>query len=185
MAQKKLTTDMLRYLSKLFAVLFVILLLASCEQLGIEVTTVKGNWQSDKFDNGSYITLQLLEDGSFYYYVMVTDTTCSKSIKGTWKNEEDSLFLYAQGKETEPLTIEKLSMNNMTLRDGQHYIIMTRKYKSANYTYDDKLREVLELKNGFLSLALQLFWFVIVIFLCYPMVCWLIELFKWIKNKCR
>lgn len=174
---------MLRYLSKFFVGLLVILSLASCEQLGIEVTTVKGHWQSDKFDNGNYITLQLLEDGSFDSYVMVTDTTYSKIIKGTWKNEEDSLFLYVQGKKAEPLIVEKLSMNNMTLKDGQRCIIMTRKYKSANPTYDDKFNEVLELKKGFWSYAFQLFGIAIFSFITYLIVVGLNELVKWIKNK--
>lgn len=135
---------MAKHLSMSIVVSFVILFLASCEQLGIEITTVKGNWQSDKFDNGKYITLQLSEDGSFDSYLMVTDTTYSKRIRGTWQNKEDSLFLYAQGEKAETLVVEMLSMDNMTLKYGQRYAIMNRKYNNPNNKYE----EVCELKGG-------------------------------------
>lgn len=174
---------MAKKLSLSVVVLFIILFLASCEQLGIEITTVKGSWQSDKLKDGSYITLQLSENGSFFSYSMVTDTTYSKFIKGTWKNEEDSLFLYVQGEKTSPLIIEKLSMNNMTLKDGQRYVIMTRKYNNPNNKYE----EVFELKKGFWFYVRGIGYGIVGAFLIGGVIgivgSGVGELVKWIKNK--
>lgn len=128
----------------LIVALFAIGLLEHLDSFGVEVTTIKGKWQSEKFENDGYYSLQISDNGYFDFYAMATDTTYSKYIHGTWLNNKDTISLYSQGKSKEVLIIEGLSMNTMTIKTGKNYLIMTRQYNDPNA----KFLEVLKLKKG-------------------------------------
>ena len=131
----------MKYLT-LFSFLVLTLLLVGCDALGIEVTTVKGYWESNKFMNGLYCALRL-DDDKFSLYAMVTDSTYSKKWEGTWLCKDDTISLYTQEKGSTDIIIKKLSQNSMTLQtDGKNYLIMSR---VPNAEFD----EVLKLKGGF------------------------------------
>ena len=113
-----------------------ILLTFNWESLGVEITTIKGNWQSEKLNDGSYNTIRLSNNGDFDSYRMVTDTTYSKYVHGTWLNKGDTISLYSQGKDREDLIIIQLSTDKMTVKVGYDYFIMTRKYNVDPVYYE-------------------------------------------------
>lgn len=131
----------MKYL-KLFSFLALTFLLVGCEALGIEITTVKGYWESNKFENGDYCTMRLDND-KFSFYAMVTDSTYSEKLEGTWLCKDDTISLYTQEKGSIDIFVKKLTQNAMTLQVGdKDYLIMSRVPKAG-------LVEVLELKGGF------------------------------------
>lgn len=127
-------------------------MLTSCENLGIEVTTFKGYWRSEKYDEGFFRYLYLKKDGTFDTFVMANDSTYSSTINGTWINKKDTISLFIQNnainskKIKKTLVIKQLTMDRMTVEGNKEYIIFTRLYNNP----DDKFSEVLELKGGFL-----------------------------------
>lgn len=131
----------MKYL-KLFFFSALTFLLVGCEELGIEVTTVKGYWESKKYEDGCYYTMRLDDNDKFCYYLMVTDSTYAEKLEGTWLCKDDTISLYTQ-KSSADLLIKTLSQNTMTLQTRKkNYIIMSRVPNADFY-------EVLELKGGF------------------------------------
>lgn len=131
----------MKYL-KLFFFSALTFLLVGCEELGIEVTTVKGYWESKKYEDGGYYTMRLDDNDKFCFYLMVTDSTCAEKYEGTWLCKDDTISLYTQ-KSSADLLIKTLSQNTMTLQTRKkNYIIMSRVPNADFY-------EVLELKGGF------------------------------------
>ena len=142
---------------------FLSLILMSCEQLGIEEKTVKGEWQSMPYAD-EYIKLLLAKD-VMTQTTYSTDGTKINSISGTWKLHKDTLNLYKQ--ETElggkgRFVIEQMSMNTLTLRNlkNNDTWIMYRVYPPEINNYDDRLEHVFNLKKGFLWYC----WQIIIIF---------------------
>lgn len=115
-----------------------------------EVTTVKGNWVSDKFDDGSYCEISF-DDDRFVYHEMPHNAT----VQGVWTSEKDTIFLYRQDKTTEKFVIKQLSMNTMGLETRSGFLLMTREY-------DDMLHfaQVLMLKGGFWCILGIIFQFI-------------------------
>lgn len=120
-------------------------LFVGCELLGIEVTTIKGNWVSNKFDNGEFCKVQF-DDDKFVFYVMATDSTYSKRIDGLWTSKGDTITLYQNKGSMVEIFVKHLSMNNMVLQVDEDYITMSRTYNDPDY----KFMEVWKLKGGFL-----------------------------------
>ena len=79
---------------KYFLIIAFMPLLVGCDMLGIEITTIKGHWQSNKYENGEYTILEL-GDGTFDIMQMVTDSTYSERTNGTWINKGDTITLFA------------------------------------------------------------------------------------------
>lgn len=130
----------MKYL-KLFSFLALTFLLVGCEALGIEITTVKGCWKSNKFENGDYYTMRLDDDK--FILSMITDSTYSEKLEGTWLCKDDTISLYTQEKGSIDIFVKKLTQNEMTLQMGdKDYLIMSR-VPNANFL------EVLRLKGGF------------------------------------
>ena len=117
-------------------------LLVGCEFLGIEITTIKGHWQSNKSENGGYYTLKF-EDETFDFYAKGTTSTYQTS--GTWANKGDTITLLSHKKAPMDIIVRQLSMNTMTIQVGKKCIIMSRIYKDT----DDKFMEDFALKKGF------------------------------------
>lgn len=156
----------MKYL-KLFSFLALTFLLVGCEALGIEITTVKGYWESNKFENGDYCTMRLDND-KFSFYVMATDSTYSEKLEGTWLCKDDTISLYTQEKGSIDIFVKKLTQNTMTLQmRDKDYLIMSRVPKAG-------FIEVLELKRGF-----WYFVYVCIMFVYYLWYCLLIWLFIW------
>lgn len=169
----------MKYLKYVLPIVFIPLFV-SCELLGLEVKTIKGNWQSDKFDNGDFCTVQF-DDDKFVFYVMVTDSTYSERIDGLWISKGDTIVLYSQNKGTVEVIVKYLSMNTMAIQEGKKYIIMSRIYDDPN----DKFMEVLELKGGFWYLIYQVFMSILILFLVCGILGWLTEAVKWLVKVIR
>ena len=150
-------------------------LLVGCDMLGIEITTIKGHWQSNKDENGEYTILEL-GDGTFDIMQMVTDSTYSERTNGTWINKGDTITLFANRQKPVFLIVKQLSMDKMTIQQGlgKKCFIMSRIYKNPG----DKFYEFLSLKKG-------LWYWVYMAILMIPLLglyCWLIELVKLVKK---
>lgn len=138
-------------------ILYTILILlfsitvTSCEQLGVEVTTVKGEWKSDSYKN-QYLILKLSDNGMSHRTIHNDSTLVNRT--GTWSLHNDTLSLYHQDFKAEGVRmfkIEQMSMNTMTLRNvsNEDVWIMTRQYSTSNNDYDSHFNEVFDLKKGF------------------------------------
>ena len=138
-------------------ILYTILILlfsitvTSCEQLGVEVTTVKGEWKSDSYKN-QYLILKLSDNGMSHRTIHNDSTLVNRT--GTWSLHNDTLSLYHQDFKAEGVRmfkIEQMSMNTMTLRNvsNEDVWIMTRQYSTPNNDYDSHFNEVFDLKKGF------------------------------------
>ena len=138
-------------------ILYTILILlfsitvTSCEQLGFEVTTVKGEWKSDSYKN-QYLILKLSDNGMSHRTIHNDSTLVNRT--GTWSLHNDTLSLYHQDFKAEGVRmfkIEQMSMNTMTLRNvsNEDVWIMTRQYSTSNNDYDSHFNEVFDLKKGF------------------------------------
>lgn len=130
-----------------------LLILTSCEPFGIEVTTLKGKWKSDKTD-GQHILLSLSDDDIYSAQIILNDTILLIQRHGTWILKNDTLNIYSQNLENKGVRnyyIEQLSMNAMTLRkikDGD-ILVFHRVYSNQNLDYDERFEEVFDLKRGF------------------------------------
>ena len=139
---------------------FLSLILMSCEQLGIEEKTVKGEWQSMPYAD-EYIKLFLAND-VMTQTTYSTDGTEINTIAGTWKLHKDTLNLYKQDIESGGkgrFVIEQMSMNTLTLRNlkNNDTWIMYRVYPPDANNYDTRLMHVFNLKKGFLWYCWQIF----------------------------
>lgn len=137
----------------LYAILILLLSITatSCELLGVEVTTVKGEWKSDSYKN-QYLILRLLDNGMAYGTIHNDSTLVNRA--GTWLLHNDTLSLYHQDFKADGvriLKIEQMSMNTLTLRNvsNEDVWIMTRQYSTPNNDYDSRFNEVFDLKKGF------------------------------------
>ena len=139
-------------LKYILCIIVATLTLTSCEQLGIEVTTVKGNWKSHT-SNGQHILLEISEDETFIFKAIHQDSLLLRQEIGTWKLTDDTLYLYTQkfhGNGVRKLTVEQMSMNRLTLRNDSNEIrILNRIYSTPTNDYDSHFEEVFDLKKGF------------------------------------
>lgn len=137
-------------------ILYIILALllsitvTSCEQLGIEVTTVKGKWKSESYNN-QHLILQLSNNGTSTSAIYYNDSLLDCRTE-TWSLHNDTLNFYRH----EPggvrrFKIEQMSMNTLTLRNvsNENIWIMTRQYLTSGNDYNSHFNEVFELKKGF------------------------------------
>lgn len=136
-------------LHAIFIVLFAVML-TSCEQLGIEVTTIKGEWKSDNYKN-QYLILNISDNGMSHRTIH-NDSVIVHRI-GTWSISNDTLCLFHQNFNSDGIRIfkiEQMSMNTLTLRNlkNEDIWIMTRQYSTANNDYDSHFEEVFDLKKG-------------------------------------
>lgn len=167
--------------TKIFLVIVFTPLLISCELLGIEVTTVKGNWKSGTFDDGSFYKMQF-DDDKFVFYTMVTDSTYSERIDGTYNMHGDTITLYSEKRGVTDFIVQILSMNTMTIQYGKKILIMSRIYKDPN----DKFLEVLELKkNGFWYFILKVLEFVLCIFYISVIYMLITKAVKWLVKMIK
>ena len=114
----------------------------------IEVTTVKGYWESHEFENGDYFFMHL-DDDKFEFYVLVNDSTYRDKWEGSWQCKGDTIKLYTE-KGIKNLAIYNLTQNTMTIHMGENkYLVMSRIYAKSNADDSDKFWEVFELKGGF------------------------------------
>ena len=138
----------------LYTILILLLSITatSCEEFGVEVTTVKGIWKSDT-QNAQYIMLFISDDrmshGKFY-----NDSILLIGRTGTWSLHNDTLSLYHQDFKADGVRtfkIEQMSMNTMTLQNvsNEDVWIMTRQYSTPDNDYDSHFNEVFDLKKGF------------------------------------
>ena len=125
----------MKYLKYFIAITFPVLF-ASCE-----VTTVKGTWVSEKFDDGYFFKMLFLDD-EFTIYKMDTDSTYSNKMFGSWVENGDTISLYSQKEGNTIFVIEQLTQNNMTIYVDNQYLIMER-------THPIEFMDILELKGGF------------------------------------
>lgn len=165
-------------ISKIFSLLVLTFLLVGCEELGIEVTTVKGYWESNKFENGDYCTMRL-DDDKFSFYVMATDSTYSEKLEGTWLCKDDTISLYTQEKGPIDIFVKKLTQNAMTLQmRNKNYLIMSR-IPNAGFV------EVLKLKGGFWYYAYNSAMFILCLFIGGAILSVLLEVLKWLGRMIK
>ena len=128
------------------------IVLTSCEQLGIEVTTVKGEWKSQAYKN-QYLIMNLSDNRMSHQTIHNNSVIVNRS--GTWSLHNDTLNLYHQDFNADGVRqfkIEQMSMNTLTLRnlDNKDIWVMTRQYSTAGNNYDSHFTEVFNLKKRFL-----------------------------------
>lgn len=135
-----------------YAILILLLSIAvtSCEQLGLEVTTVKGKWKSESYNN-QHLILQLSNNGTSAGAIYYNDSLLDRRTK-TWSLHNDTLSFYRQ--ETGGVSrfkIEQMSMSTLTLINvsNEKVWIMTRQYVTPGNDYDSHFNEVFDLKKGF------------------------------------
>lgn len=178
---------------KLRYILLVIistLMLGACEQLGIEVTTVKGTWKSQVTRDG-FATLDISGNETFTAR-LYKDSTLVSAESGTWKQNGDTLYFYNQnfkGKGINKLKIEQMSMNTITLtmQDEDNTFILNRIYSNPANDYDSHFEEVFDLKKGFWWYAWQIICFVLGLLLLGIFITAIYNLgrsfVKWITNR--
>lgn len=168
---------------------FVILssFLTSCDILGIEVSTVKGEWVSEPYKN-QYIVLNF--SNNVYSYRTLHNDTIIKSGNGTWVLDGDTISLYRQDNNGDGIRryqIEQMSMNNLTIRDlsDNDVLIMTRQYSSQNKDYDSQFEEVFDLKKGFWWYVVRgiqwIFGIGVILWVLYI----ILNAIEWVVNKVR
>lgn len=151
---------------KILYTIFILLLYisaTSCEQFGVEVTTVKGEWKSDSYKN-QYLILKISDNGMSHRTIHNDSTLVNRT--GTWSLHNDTLSLYHQNFNADGVRIfkiEQMSMNTMTLRDvsNEDIWIMTRQYSTPDNDYDSHFNEVFDLKKGFWWYAWNIMLFVL------------------------
>lgn len=97
--------------------LIALLTLTSCEQLGLEVTTIKGKWETSLSDR-QYLTLTITNHNTFAAQIYKDSVRTAKTI-GKWELTNDTLRLYSLHCESRCLnqfTLEQMTMNTITLR---------------------------------------------------------------------
>ncbi len=178
-------------LKHILALLVATTILASCEQLGIEVTTVKGKWKSEITD-GQYISLDLSPNDTYSSTTIFNDSTELVKHQGTWVLNNDTLCLYRQdikGNGVRKLFVEQLSMNTITLRNVKNgnTFVLNRIYSTSQNDYDSHFEEVFDLKGGFWWYAWRITSIVLGLLLLgtFGMALYNIvgSIIKWCKNK--
>lgn len=173
-------------LKYILCIIVATLTLTSCEQLGIEVTTVKGNWKSHT-SNGQHILLEISEDDTFIFKAIHQDSLLLRQEIGTWKLTDDTLYLYTQkfhGNGVQKLTVEQMSMNRLTLRNNSNEIrILNRIYSTPTNDYDSHFEEVFDLKKGFWWYAWQIFCLVLGVIVLFGIGAVIISLVKSLTSK--
>lgn len=167
---------------KYFCIIACMFSLVGCELLGIETTTIKGNWRSEKFKDGYYWMLQI-DDDKYNHYIMTTDSTCSKRISGTWAYKNDTIELYSHDKKSTNLIVKQLSMNTMTLEHEKGFFIMRRMYNDPNDDYDGKFMEVFALKKGVWYYVYVVITITVGLLMIIAIFNVLYCLFNWIKDR--
>lgn len=147
----------MKILPTILIVLFSIVL-TSCEQLGIEVTTVKGEWKSEAYKS-QYLIMNLSDNGMSHQTIHNDSIIVNRN--GTWSLHNDTLSLYHQdfnANGVRQFKIEQMSMNTLTLRNlaNKDVWVMTRQYSTASKDYDSHFSEVFDLKRGFWWYAWQI-----------------------------
>ena len=176
----------MKILQTILIVIFSIVL-TSCEQLGIEVTTVKGEWKSQAYKN-QYLIMNLSDNRMSHQTIHNNSVIVNRS--GTWSLHNDTLNLYHQDFNADGVRqfkIEQMSMNTLTLRnlDNKDIWVMTRQYSTAGNNYDSHFTEVFNLKKGFWWYAWHIILFAISGFFLYFCGCILISLVPWIYGKIK
>ncbi|MBD5294721.1 MAG: hypothetical protein HDS25_00155 [Bacteroides sp.] len=179
--------------SHILVIVLLTLILTSCQEFGIEVTTVKGEWQSKTLVN-QYVILNISDNEMFYN--TYKDGQVIKSGSGTWTLDKDTLSLYQQSVKSGGMRrfkIEKMTMNTLTLRNltNDNVWIMTRVYPTDKNDYDSRFLYVSDLKKGFLWYAWEIIkiiffifvYLLIISFIFGIMLPWLWEIGKRIINK--
>ena len=69
------------------------IVLTSCEQFGIKVTTVKGEWKSQAYKN-QYLIINISDNGMSHQTIHNDSVIVNRS--GTWSLHNDTLSLYHQ-----------------------------------------------------------------------------------------
>ena len=176
-------------MNKLHITLIVLscVVLSSCERLGIEVTTVKGEWKSEAYKN-QYLIMNLSDNGMSHQTIHNDSVIVNRS--GTWSLHNDTLNLYHQdfnANGVRQFKVEQMSMNTLTLRnlDNKDIWVMTRQYSTTNKDYDSHFSEVFDLKRGFWWYARQITAYAIAILLTVSFVKGLYYVGRGIINRIR
>lgn len=179
-------------MKKLHITLIVLfsIVLTSCEQLGIEVTTVKGIWQTEKTED-QYLILAISDFGLAHGYLYKNDSISSRGNR-TWSLHNDTLSFYHQDFNADGIRqfkIEQMSMNTLTIRHlkSNNVWIMSRLYSNVNNDYDSHFNEVFDLKKGFWWYTWKITCFVLGGLILIGLIMGLFngsrELIKWIRKK--
>ncbi len=145
--------DMKRILYIVLSFIVVTISLTSCEELGVEIKTVKGTWKSEITD-GRYVLLSINPDGtSINGTYLAYNDSCVYGSPGTWQLRNDTLCFYRQTmseKGVSKYKVETLTMDNMTLckNDGDKIYVMHRVYSNIGNDSFGKFEEVSKLKGG-------------------------------------
>ena len=171
------------------------IVLTSCEQFGIEVTTVKGEWKSQAYKN-QYLIINISDNGMSHQTIHNDSVIVNRS--GTWSLHNDTLSLYHQdfnANGVRQFKIEQMSMNTLTLRnlDNKDIWVMTRQYSTTSNDYDSHFSEVFDLKRGFWWYTWNIILFVLGNLCVYLIGCVLIMvvskfgavLIKWIRKNIK
>lgn len=146
--------------------LTAILTLTSCEQLGIEVTTIKGKWETNLTDRQS-LKLTITSNNTFEVEIYKDSIKTAKTT-GTWQLSNDTLLLYSQrssGQFQKQFTLEQMRMNSITLRaattniptdtgntnaiNANRIYRLHRLYSTPQPAYNQKFLEVLYIKHNY------------------------------------
>lgn len=128
--------------------------LMSCDvlvKIGLEPTTVKGNWVSEAIKEELHYLIQIKDDDKYVLEIMTADSI-HKLSSGTWTCKEDTISLYSQ-KGTATLIVKQISMNTMTVqrKKDKENIIFSRIYNNSDSSDEfSKFSEVLDLKRRIL-----------------------------------
>lgn len=110
---------------------------------------------------------------------MVTDSTYSEKLEGTWLCKDDTISLYTQEKGPIAIFVKKLTQNAMTLQmENKNYLIMSRVPKAG---FD----EVLELKGGFWYYVYNDIMFIFGLFILSAILTGLWEALKWLGRTIK
>lgn len=170
------------------------IVLTSCEQFGIEVTTVKGEWKSQAYKN-QYLIINISDNGMSHQTIHNDSVIVNRS--GTWSLHNDTLasIIDFNANGVRQFKIEQMSMNTLTLRnlDNKDIWVMTRQYSTTSNDYDSHFSEVFDLKRGFWWYTWNIILFVLGNLCVYLIGCVLIMvvskfgavLIKWIRKNIK
>jgi len=134
------------------SIIAISIVFTSCEQLGIEVTTVKGTWKSET-DNNYYLILELSENGHRTSTIVHNDSIVSSRV-GTWTLNNDTLNIYCQNFKSNGVNkfrVEQISMDMLTLRNitNDDVLVLSRLCSTPQNDYNSRYEDVFDLKKGF------------------------------------
>lgn len=178
----------MKYLKYIYILSFMFSLM-SCDvlvKIGLEPTTVKGNWVSEAIKEELHYLIQIKDDDKYVLEIMTADSI-HKLSSGTWTCKEDTISLYSQ-KGTATLIVKQISMNTMTVqrKKDKENIIFSRIYNNSDSSDEfSKFSEVLDLKGGFWFLIYLAFLSIFGIFFIISIVACLIEVVKWLVSKIK